>query len=712
MTPALRVALLLLTLLGFGQTVQAVEAEDRPLTRNVVLVTTDGLRWQEVFRGPDESLINKKDGGVANPEALRKAFWRETPEARREALMPFLWTTIARQGQIFGNRDKKSLARVTNGKNFSYPGYNELFTGFADPRIDSNAKRPNPNVSVLEWLNKKPDFRGKVAAVGSWDVYPFILNVERSNIPVNAGWASIGGTSSSENQQLLERLMSHAVRDWDDCRNDVFTVQVALEQFRRDKPRVFYVGLGDTDEYAHAGRYDQYLRAAHAADAAIESLWNEIQASPEYRGTTTLIVTTDHGRGDPPQGWRSHGEKVEGSDAIWLAVLGPDTPASGERSNCEAVTQSQIASTLAKLLGADYKAEVPQAGAPIADLIQPAKAANVTVPPQPLHRIAFGSCATQERPQPIWDAVGATKPELLLLLGDNIYADTEDMGVMKAKYDKFAAMPGFKALRESVPILATWDDHDLGVNDGGSDYPKKVESQKLFLDFFGEPADSTRRKQAGVYDAKVIGPEGKRVQIIMLDTRYFRSSPLKKKVAAVGRNEGPYEPNPDPSTTMLGEDQWRWLDEQFRQPAEIRLIVSSIQVIAEDHGWEKWMNIPHERERLYRLIKDTGVEGVVFLSGDRHLAELSTMDGGAGYPFYDITSSGLNQASKSWRPLEVNRHRVGTMNWGDNFGLVTIDWERPDPEIALQIRDQKGDVFLGQKLNLSTLKRRPPRTSR
>ena len=262
-----------------------------------------------------------------------------------------------------------------------------------------------------------------------------------------------------------------------------------------------------------------------------------------------------------------------------------------------------------------------------------------------------------------------------------------------------------------MPILATWDDHDLGVNDGGSDYPKKVESQKVFLDFFGDPEDSPRRKRPGVYDARVFGPEGKRVQVIMLDTRYFRSSPLKKKTP-VTRGEGPYEPNPDPTTTMLGEDQWRWLEEQLRRPAEVRLIASSIQVVAEDHGWEKWMNLPHERERLYRLIRETGAEGVVFLSGDRHLAELSMMDGGAGYPFYDVTSSGLNQAAKSWRPQEVNRHRVATMNWGDNFGLITIDWDRPDPRISLQIRDVNGDVFLAQQLDLGTLRRRPPRGAR
>ncbi len=707
MTRSPRLVLFVFIFQAILATARAGDEKPALATRNVIVVTTDGLRWQEVFRGADEALLNRRHGGVADVLALRGAFWKDTPEEGREALMPFLWSTIARQGQIFGNRDKKSFVNVTNGKNFSYPGYSELFTGLADPRVDSNEKRPNPNVNVLEWLNGKPEFRGKVAAVGSWDVHPFILNVQRSGLPVNAGWMPISGPALTETEALLNSQMSRALREWDNCRNDVFTFSVALDRLRRDSPRVFYVGFGDTDEYGHEGRYDRYLRSAHDVDSALKSIWEELQSQPMYRGTTTMIVTTDHGRGDPPRGWKSHGAKVEGSDAIWLGVIGPDTPALGERSDVQTITQSQVAATIAALLGENYLAQAPGAGVPIADVVRPAGHPVATPAAEPLRRIAFGSCATQERPQPIWDAVAATRPELLLLLGDNIYGDTENMDVMKAKYDKLAAMPGFKALRERVPILATWDDHDLGVNDGGADYPKKVESQKLFLDFFGEPDNSPRRKQAGVYDAKILGPDGKRVQIIMLDTRYFRSSPLKKK-AVKNPNEGPYEPNPDKTTTMLGEDQWRWLGEQLRKPAEIRLLVSSIQVVAEDHGFEKWMNLPHERERLYRLLRDTAVEGVIFLSGDRHLAEISMMDGGLSYPLYDITASGFNQAYRHWRPLEVNRHRVGTMNWGDNFGLITIDWDRPDPRISLQIRDVAGDIVLAQKLELSNLKRKPP----
>jgi alkaline phosphatase D len=317
-----------------------------------------------------------------------------------------------------------------------------------------------------------------------------------------------------------------------------------------------------------------------------------------------------------------------------------------------------------------------------------------------ISRIAFGSCAGQDLPQPIWEHVVRSRPELFLFIGDNIYADTEDMEVMRAKYAKLAAVPGFQKLRKTCPMLATWDDHDFGVNDGGADYPKRVESQQVFLDFFGEPKDSPRRKQEGVYAAATYGPPGKQVQIILLDTRYHRS-PLKRREPPEPFSR--YVPHTDTSTTILGEKQWKWLEEELRKPAQIRIIVSSIQVVAEDHGSEKWMNFPHERQRLFKLIGDTGAAGVLFISGDRHLAELSMMDGGVGYPIYDLTSSALNRSSKRWRRYEVNRHRVGTMNWGDNFGLIEIDWKRPDPRISLQIRDDEGDVNIQRKIYLSTL---------
>lgn len=680
----------------------AAAVEPRPATRNVVLVTSDGLRWQDVFRGADPALLNRPAGGITDVEPIRREFWRETTEGRREALMPFLWTVVARRGQLYGNADKASPAKVTNGKNFSYPGYNELFTGAPDPRIDSNDKRPNPNVTILEWLNRKPGFRGRVGAIGSWELFPFILNGRRSGLFINAGWVPFDGPMPTESQILLNRLMAQSPQTWESSRDDAFTFQVALEYLRRDAPRVLYIGLGDTDEHAHGGRYDRYLRAVHSADANLRRLWDELQTRPQYRGQTTMIVTTDHGRGDAPVEWKSHGAKVKGSEAIWVGVIGPDTPPLGERTHTELVTQSQIAATIAGVLGEDYRAEVPAAARPISEAVHP-EGGRAEASAVPLTRIAFGSCATQERPQPIWDAVLACRPQLLLLLGDNIYADTQDMDVMRRKYAKLAAMPGFQALRRACPILATWDDHDLGADDAGSDYPRKEESQKIFLDFFEDPSDSPRRTRTGVYDAHVFGPEGKRVQVIMLDTRYFRS-PLKRSPRTSTSN-GRYVPDSDSNTTILGEQQWRWLAEQLAIPAELRLLVSSIQVAAEDHGGEKWMNFPHERERLFTLIRDSRAEGVLILSGDRHLAELSMMDAGVGYPIYDLTSSGLNQAAKAWRPLGVNRHRVATMNWGDNFGVIAIDWDRRDPRISLQVRDVTGDLRIQQKVDLSTLRR-------
>jgi alkaline phosphatase D len=209
---------------------------------------------------------------------------------------------------------------------------------------------------------------------------------------------------------------------------------------------------------------------------------------------------------------------------------------------------------------------------------------------RPLRRIAFGSCAQQDKPQPIWEAVVATRPELFLFLGDTVYGDTRDMDVLRKKYAQFAALPGWQKLRKTCPVLATWDDHDYGANDAGAEYPRKDESQQIFLDFFGVPRDSPRRTQKGVYHAEVFGPPERRVQVILLDTRYFRS-PLKKRGKFV-RDQGPYVPNPDRGATILGEAQWKWLERQLKVPAKLRLLVSSIQVVAEDHGWEKWTPFP------------------------------------------------------------------------------------------------------------------------
>ena len=335
-----------------------------------------------------------------------------------------------------------------------------------------------------------------------------------------------------------------------------------------------------------------------------------------------------------------------------------------------------------------------------------------------LSRVAFGSCAKENQPQPIWDAVVDTQPQAFLFIGDNIYADTKDMDVLRAKYRLLGEQPGYKKLKAACPVLATWDDHDFGADDSGADYPLRRESQQVFLDFFDAPPDDVRRKRDGVYSAQVFGPEGKRVQLILLDTRYFRS-PLQTGYEPGERGEGrrgKYLPSTDPSATLLGEAQWTWLAEQLKTPAEVRLIASSIQVIPDDHGWEKWGNFPRERERLFRLIRDTKASGVVLLSGDRHLAEISRLraddPAGVAYPLYDVTSSSLNAPSGNQTRAgtrfanEINSHRLGNVYFEVNFGTIQIDWDQPDPVIRAQVRDATGDVVLQQRFGLSTLRPR------
>jgi len=333
----------------------------------------------------------------------------------------------------------------------------------------------------------------------------------------------------------------------------------------------------------------------------------------------------------------------------------------------------------------------------------------------PLARIAFGSCARQDKPQPIWDAVVDTKPQRFLFLGDNIYADTEDMDVMRAKYALLGKQPGYQKLKATCPVLATWDDHDYGANDAGAEYAKKREAQQVFLDFFEAPRNDPRRTQEGIYSAQVFGPPGKRVQVILLDGRYFRSA-LKKGFEKGEPGEGKrgiYQPNDDPKATMLGDAQWRWLEEQLRVPAQLRIIGSGIQVIPDEHGFETWGNFPLERQRLFRLIRKTKATGVVLVSGDRHLAEISRLPAdhaeGVGYPLIEVTSSSLNAPSgnmtkaKSRFGNEINSYRVGLTYFDVNFGNVQIDWDQKDPEVRLQVRDEQGDVVLQHRMKLSQM---------
>jgi hypothetical protein len=360
-------ALLTLALIGHTTAIRA-----QPRTRNVVLVVTDGLRWQEVFRGAERALITRREGGVRDTTALLRDFWRGSEADRRATLLPFFWQTIAREGQLFGNQDRGSRASITNTFRFSYPGYNEIFTGWFDPRIDSNDYPPNPNETVFEWLARKPAFRGKVAAIATWDAFARILNRERAGIDVIDGWKPpFTGTLASEPRAaLINELYRHSVRLWSNNTFDAPMHLAAKEYLRVRKPRLLFVGYGETDEWAHSGMYDMVLRSANRADSLVADLWATMQAMPEYQGTTTFIITTDHGRGNGPDLWKDHGEKVEGAQHIWIAVLGPDTPPSGERAGIAPVTQSQLAATIALLLGEDYRAAAPRAAAPLTDVIR------------------------------------------------------------------------------------------------------------------------------------------------------------------------------------------------------------------------------------------------------------------------------------------------------------------------------------------------------
>jgi hypothetical protein len=352
-------------------------------TRNVILVISDGVRWQEVFSGADPLLLNdKRVAEWAVIDELKAQYWNDDPALRRKLLFPFLWGTVAARGQLFGNRHAGSVARVTNLLSWSYPGYNEMASGLDDPRIDSNEFGPNPNVTVFEWLNTRREFAGKVEIFGTWEQFPDIFNQRRSKLPVRAGATLVDAGDRSPRGRLLRELYQGTVRLEGADPYDSFLHVALREHLKTHHPRVLFVGYGDTDSWSHLNRYDALLEAEHAFDAFLADLWQQVQSIPEYRNSTTLIVSTDHGRGSGPVEWQEHGVEEhtverdsgstpagtrillpanQGSENIWIAVIGPDTPPLGERQNVPAVTQAQIAATIAALLGQDFRAFKPAA---------------------------------------------------------------------------------------------------------------------------------------------------------------------------------------------------------------------------------------------------------------------------------------------------------------------------------------------------------------
>lgn len=352
----------LLPSLAAAQTSRPIAPAD-----NLIVVSIDGLRHQEVFRGADPAVLNSPAEAKRSSAALRALFLEGDDAARREKLMPFLWRTVVPAGQIFGDRKLNSDAHVANPHHISYPGYSEFLCGFVEPTIDSNRNLLNPNPTVLEWLNGKPEFAGKIAAFGAWDRLRAIVNPARSHIYTVAGFdliTPLDGKPLTERQLLCNEMQQNVTHFWPDECFDVTTEQAALEHLKIHRPRVLYVMLGEPDEWAHASRYDLYLQSIQRSDAFIRRLWETAQADPQYKGKTALLLTCDHGRGNTVDDWTSHGSDVKLSEQTWHAVMSPELAPQGERHDTT-TTQSQVAATIAALLGQDYHAAVPRSAGPL-----------------------------------------------------------------------------------------------------------------------------------------------------------------------------------------------------------------------------------------------------------------------------------------------------------------------------------------------------------
>jgi hypothetical protein len=328
---------------------------------NIIIITTDGFRWQEIFKGMDSAIANNPKFNQGDSSYIFENYWSNDEKERRKKLMPFLWSVIESKGQIYGNRSYENKVNNANPYKFSYPGYSEIMTGFADTTINSNDFPPNPNVTVLEFLNQQPALKGKVAAFGAWEAFDRILNEKRSGIPVMSAFDATGGKNPNANERLINAMNKDSYRPFGEgeCL-DVFTHYAALEYLKIKKPKVLYIAYGETDEWAHGGKYRSYLDAAHQVDTWIRQIWNLIQGDPQYKNKTALFITTDHGRGDLNKNeWRDHGKDVVDAYQIWFAAMGPGIPANGEMRNNIQLYQDQFAQTIAKLLGYTYKANHP-----------------------------------------------------------------------------------------------------------------------------------------------------------------------------------------------------------------------------------------------------------------------------------------------------------------------------------------------------------------
>lgn len=327
---------------------------------NIFIITTDGFRWKEVFNGADSAIINDP-GFVSDTALLKQLYWDDEMEIRRAKLMPFVWQTIKKQGALYGNRNYDNNVSVANPYRFSYAGYNELFTGYADPSVMANRKKWNSNENLLQFLNNQPDYKNNVAAFASWNLFEFILNRRQGNFYLNSGYETIAHDSLTGSEILINAVQQSVVNNQEQTRNDMLTFITAREYIQAKHPKVVFVGFGETDEYAHSGKYDAYLQSAHLFDEFLAQLWYLVNKDPFYKNNTSFIIATDHGRGNKAGNWFKHGVFTAGSSNTWLMTLGPLFESKGEVRDNGNILNDQLAQTIVRLLGYDFTATHPVA---------------------------------------------------------------------------------------------------------------------------------------------------------------------------------------------------------------------------------------------------------------------------------------------------------------------------------------------------------------
>lgn len=322
-------------------------------SENLFIIITDGFRWQEVFNGADSLLIND-EAFTPDTATIKSMFWADTKEDRKKRLLPFFWNVMSKKGQLYGNRESGNKVDVANLYAISYPGYNEIFTGTTDISISGNARKNNRNINVLEYLNNKDRFEGKIVVFSSWDVFPYILNKDRNKLMMNSGYQSIQGQEDNPVYNLINKVQEESVEYKSSTRYDQLTFTTAKEYIKINLPRVVLLSLGETDDFAHQKRYDLYLQQANQVDRMIAELWHMIQTTPEYKNKTSILVTTDHGRGRKPDHWSGHGFFISGSSQTWFTLMGPGIDPLGELKVNKQIYQKQLAETIANLVGEEF----------------------------------------------------------------------------------------------------------------------------------------------------------------------------------------------------------------------------------------------------------------------------------------------------------------------------------------------------------------------